>query len=255
MRIADFYDYNLHVAYYCKRSWAMTFKYQDLKQGFSFISAEQYINDIDSRASLAKINHLYETELQVDGPRKRAYLKLEWERATQKLTVSQNQNYFQTAASNQADGGKTRQFAVMDTSILALPLMQNLLKHNLNIIAGYEPLNAHDSLTLGLHFIQYLADKNCASYSSPVGLHMDDEPLVFVHLVELSNNALGGDNLIASLGNQEITSVIRLEQPMDTILLNRNCYHAVTPLGSRVGKAIRNIILFTIEPAHTQVAA
>ncbi|STX92269.1 hypothetical protein [Legionella londiniensis] len=42
---------------------------------------------------------------------------------------------------------------------------------------------------------------------------------------------------------------------MDTIVLNNNCYHAVTPLGSRGYLATRDIILFTVEPEVTQVMA
>ncbi|MCR9192231.1 MAG: 2OG-Fe dioxygenase family protein [Gammaproteobacteria bacterium] len=220
--------------------------------GYLMIDTDHYL-DPSASDSLKAVNHLYETALRSDGPRNRAYLKLEWSRENSQIVVAENQNYFQTAANNSADGGKIRQFAQMDVDIIKLPILKNILQKNLNIIEQYEPLAQYDRMTLGLHFIQYVAQEGEASYSSPVGLHLDDEPLVFVHLLELSEDALGGDNLIAEFSDQEIKKVIRLEKPMDTLLVNRNCYHAVTPLGSRKGVAKRNIILFTIEPEDTQI--
>lgn len=224
-----------------------------VERGFAFIDADNYFSSEDNQSCLSKLNHLYDTVLEPDGPRNRAYLKLSWDRQTQQISISKNQCYFQTAQSNKDDGGKQRQFAIMDPSILDLPLLQTIISKNLNVINNYNPLLESEKLTFGLHFIQYIVEEGKASYSSPVGLHIDDEPLVFVHLIDLSPHALGGDNLIAKLDTQEITHVIRLECPMDTILLNNNCYHAVTPLGSRGGLAVRNIILFTVEPHYTQV--
>jgi len=223
-----------------------------MNKGFTFIDANAYLEEGEN--SLKQLNERYESDLQVDGPRRRAYLKLEWNRTTNAIKVSQNQCYFQSAASNKDDGGKLRQFAVMDPAVLELPILKNLIDKNIKIIIDYGPLLIHHDLVFGLHFIQYIVDKDKASYSSPVGLHIDDEPLVFVHLLDLSTHALGGDNLIARLDNQEITNVIRLESPMETILLNNNCYHAVTPLGSKEGLARRNILLFTVEPGSTQVS-
>ena len=225
-----------------------------VERGFAFIHANNYLSCDDEQDCLSKLNYLYDTELEPDGPRNRAYLKLAWDRQTQQISISKNQSYFQTAQSNKDDGGKQRQFAIMNPSILDLPLMQTVITTNLNVINDYKPLFESNNLTFGLHFIQYSVEEGGASYSSPVGLHIDDEPLVFVHLINLSTHAWGGDNLIARLDTQEITHVIRLECPMDTILLNNNCYHAVTPLGSRHGLAVRNIILFTVEPHHTQIS-
>lgn len=220
--------------------------------GYLMIKADHYL-DQSTTDSLQALNYLYETGLQPDGPRNRAYLKLEWFRKNNEVIVAKNQNYFQSAVNNNADGGKIRQFAKMNADIIELPVLKNILSRNLSIVEQYEPLAQYNHLVLGLHFIQYIAKTGEASYSSPVGLHLDDEPLVFVHLLELTEDALGGDNLIAQLSDQEITNVIRLESPMETLLVNRNCYHAVTPLGSRNGTAKRNIILFTIEPENTQV--
>lgn len=231
----------------------MQLQKQFIEKGFTFIQAENYLQSKETANSLSVLNHLFDTQLAPDGPRNRAYLKLEWVRETQKISIAQNQCYFQSAERNKDDGGKSRQFLVMNSSVLDLPVVQNLMEKNLQIVSEYKPLSEQCSLTIGLHFIQYSVDKGKASYSSPVGLHIDDEPLVFVHLIDLSPHALGGDNLIATIHNQEITNVIRLERPMDTILLNNNCYHAVTPLGSKDGTAKRNIILFTVEPLSTQL--
>ena len=82
-------------------------------------------------------------------------------------------------------------------------------------------------------------------FSSPLWLHRDDEPLVFVHLFNVSDNALGGDNLIAT-DFKTITHLIRLGNPLETLLLTKKPYHAVTPLGSADKNcAFRDILLVT----------
>ena len=141
----------------------------------------------------------------------------------------------------------------MDERILALSIMKNIINTNMKIIRNFPLLKCHQELVLGLHFIQYKVDQYGASYSSPDSLHIDDEPLVFVHLLNLTSNAWGGDNLIADLKTRQITNVVRLEKPLETIILTRDYYHAVTALGAREGEARRDILLFTVEPGATQV--
>lgn len=149
--------------------------------------------------------------------------------------------------------GENWQFAVMDKKVIDLSIMQNVINTNLKIIQDFAPLKNHQELVLGLHFIQYKIEKFGASYSSPDFLHIDDEPLVFVHLLNLTENAWGGDNLIADLKTKEVTNVVRLEKPFETMILTQDYYHAVTALGAREGEAKREILLFTVEPDATQV--
>lgn len=221
----------------------------------NLIHASEYIKSDQDLVSLQTMMQMFEDNIKPDGVRNRAYLKLHWHRQTNAVTLAKNQAYFQSAGSNVVDGGKVRQFAVMDNKILSLPIMQNVIEKNLKIISEFKPLLQHETLVLGLHFIQYKVEPYGASYSSPDTLHVDDEPLVFVHLLNLTPNAWGGDNLIADLDSKEITNVVRLEKPFDTIVLTQDYYHAVTPLGSRVGEAKRDILLFTVEPGSTQIEA
>lgn len=220
----------------------------------NIIEPTVYLKNPADEQSLTTLLDVFEENIRPDGVRKRAYLKLSWDRKTDSVSVAENQAYFQSAQSNVVDGGKIRQFAVMDKKIMDLQIMKNLLQANLKIIKAFAPLQQFTSLTLGLHFIRYEVTQYNASYSSPDSLHIDDEPLVFVHLLELSSNAWGGDNIIADLESKEIKNVFRLEKPMETIILTRDYYHAVTALGSREGTAQRDILLFTVEPDATQVA-
>lgn len=223
-----------------------------IQAGFRVIQPQYYI-DNKNISSLHDLKKLYDLELKEDenGFRKRAYLKIQWVKKTQTLKIPRNQIYYQTAHANKADGGKIRLFKTMDKKILDIPIVNAIVMKNLDLIKDYPPLQHENSLTIGLHFIRYEASENTASYSSPDWLHKDDEPLVFVHLVNLSKTALGGDNLIADTA-QKIKHVIRLENEIETLVLNKNVYHAVTPLGSKQGIALRDVILFTVEPDDTQ---
>lgn len=219
----------------------------------NLIDSKTYIRSAEDLASLPHLMTLFEENIKPDGVRNRAYLKLIWERQTDEVKLAKNQSYFQSAMSNVADGGKVRQFAIMDKKILSLSIMRNVIETNLTMIRDFSPLKHHPQLVLGLHFIQYKVKQYSASYSSPDSLHRDDEPLVFVHLLNLTSNAWGGDNLIADLETKEITHVVRLEKPFETLVLTRDYYHAVTALGAREGEARRDILLFTVEPSETQI--
>ena len=221
----------------------------------NLIDANKYIKSAEDFESLDTLMGMFEANIKPDGVRNRAYLKLIWNRPLDQVTLAINQAYFQSAHSNAVDGGKVRNFAVMDKRILDLSIMKNVITSNLKIIKDFAPLKKHQELVLGLHFIQYKVNKYGASYSSPDTLHIDDEPLVFVHLLNLTPNAWGGDNLIADLKTKEITNVVRLEKPFETIVLTRDYYHAVTALGAREGEARRDILLFTVEPGETQVGS
>lgn len=219
----------------------------------NIIHSSEYIKSTKDLDSLKKLMIMFNENIKPDGVRNRAYLKLQWSRENNSLLVAKNQNYFQSPNSNTLDGGKIRQFAVMDKRILDFSVMHNVFQTNLKIIKNFAGLKDHHHLVIGLHFIQYKATQYSASYSSPDCLHRDDEPLVFVHLLNLTANAWGGDNLIADLATKTITHVARLEKPFETLLLTRDYYHAVTPLGAREGEARRDILLFTVEPFDTQM--
>ncbi len=226
-----------------------------INRGFCRISPDYYVEP-NNYGSIHDLKKLFEKALadDVDNVRKRAYLKLLWHRDSEEIEVPADQIYYQTTASNMIDGGKFRQFKVMDSKILDIPIVKNIVAKNLDIIRNYPSIDA-DIVMIGLHFIRYQVQESQASYSSPPWLHRDDEPLVFIHLVNLSDTALGGDNLIADAETQEIMHVVRLEKDIDTLLLNQQVYHAVTPLGSRYGEAVRDVVLFTVEPSYTQYAS
>lgn len=226
---------------------------QFISTGYRYISPSHYLKttNLDSLNELKKI---FDLELDDDGSafRKRAYMKLLWDRQAQEISLARNQNYFQTMTSNKKDGGKIRKFKILDPQILEINILHTLIEQNIKMINDYELLHKENILTIGMHFIRYQTTEGQASYSSPDWLHKDDEPLVFVHLVNLSKSALGGDNLIADEKNRNVTNVLRLENALDTLVVNKHVYHAVTPLGSREGIALRDVILFTIEPTYTQ---
>lgn len=222
------------------------------QKGYGFISPEVYLKEVNV-ASLHDLKKIFDENLQEDGIpfRKRAYVKFKLNTKNMTLQLHSNQNYYQTAMSNQKDGGRIRKFKSLDTSLLNIPIIQNILQQNSQIISTLPNFSQQDSLNIGFHFIRYKANEELASYSSPAWLHKDDESLVFIHLINLSKTAVGGDNIIAD-NTKHITQVIRLEDELETLVLNQNVFHAVTPLGSKKGTAVRDIILFTIEPEHTQ---
>ncbi len=220
--------------------------------GFLLWTKAQY--DLTQGDELAsELKKYYWQSLELDkskGSRYRAYLKLQWQRDTDTVSIAADQRYFQSKAANNMDGGSCRHFKAIDSSMMNDPVFSKMLAHNTQFIRDYAPLADQSSLIFGIHFVRYFAEPGSISYSSPVWLHVDDEPLVFVHLIDLSENAIGGDNIVANKEG-ELLSSVRLQNFFDTVALNRNVKHAVTPLGANGHEAYRDIILFTVEPDTT----
>lgn len=221
------------------------------QQGYLIKNREEYEIDLDAiEVKQLKDQFNYLEKDKSPGSRYRAYLKLIWNKESDLLSVAEDQTYYQTYLSNKQDGGKIREFQMLNPNILKNKIFKKITEDNLKFIGDCSEYLYLDKLIVGVHFIRYQVEKDEVAFSSPQWLHIDDEPLVFIHLINLSNNMIGGDNVIASR-TSEIKGVIRLTHFMDTLLLNQMVRHAVTPMGSTEGVAMRDIILFTVEPTIT----
>ena len=70
---------------------------------------------------------------------------------------------------------------------------------------------------------------------------------MFIHLLNLSANAIGGDSVIAQ-DAKSFERVIRLQDPLDTLCVIKTKFHAVTPVGLNSGLfGYRDIVLITFE--------
>ncbi|MFU2319230.1 3(1)-hydroxy-L-isoleucine 4-dioxygenase HilB [Rahnella sp. PCH160] len=171
------------------------------------------------------------------------------------LSFGQFTAYKQTKKYNPDTGGIIRQYPLLPKNITANRLMQAILQDDIALVEAYERIGPLDELTIGIHLFRYEAQCGSPAYSSPVWLHKDDEDVVFVHLIHASANMLGGDNLIAP-NPKNIERVLRLETLFDTLVVNHDKYHAVTPVGCRKpGKtAVRDIILVTFQRNEGEAA-
>ncbi|MDE9481566.1 2OG-Fe dioxygenase family protein [Xenorhabdus bovienii] len=154
--------------------------------------------------------------------------------------------YKQTKKYNPDTGDIVRNYPLLPNSITENAILQSLLKDDIIFVEKYGKIGNLEDLTLGIHLFRYQAKFDSPAYSSPVWLHKDDEDVVFVHLINASFNMLGGDSIIAS-NPKKIEKVLRLEKPFDTLVVNHDKYHAVTPVGCSINGeiAIRDIILVT----------
>lgn len=163
--------------------------------------------------------------------------------------------YKQTKKYNPDTGGIIRQYPLLPENITANRLMQAILQDDIAFVEAYERIGPLAELTVGIHLFRYEAQCDAPAYSSPVWLHKDDEDVVFVHLINASANMLGGDNLIAP-NPKNIERVLRLENLFDTLVVNHDKYHAVTPVGCREPgeTAVRDIILVTFQRTEGEAA-
>ncbi|WP_112288290.1 3(1)-hydroxy-L-isoleucine 4-dioxygenase HilB [Rahnella sp. AN3-3W3] len=163
--------------------------------------------------------------------------------------------YKQTKKYNPDTGGIVRHYPLLPENITANRLMQAILQDDIAFVEAYERIGPLEELSVGIHLFRYEAQCDAPAYSSPVWLHKDDEDVVFVHLIHASDNMLGGDNLIAP-NPKNIERVLRLEALFDTLVVNHDKYHAVTPIGCRQPgeTALRDIILVTFQRTMKEAA-
>ncbi|MFK0311804.1 2OG-Fe dioxygenase family protein [Pseudomonas sp. NPDC090233] len=221
----------------------------NIVDGYRFIASDYYMQSI-SEADLSDFRAFYHSQVSEDpyapAVRDRGMIKIVFNPFTCDLQLATNQSYFQSYGANDSDGGKVRVFPAICPSLVSNKTFVHILNQDAELMRIYCERQGRTSLNLSVHFIRYKAEQGGASYSSPVWLHLDDEPLVFIHLVELTANALGADNVISGMDNKP-TNVLRLVAPFDTLVVDTMKKHAVTPLGSSGGTAYRDVMLINLE--------
>lgn len=137
--------------------------------------------------------------------------------------------YQQTKKYNPITGGVIRDYESISEKILELDLFNQIIKKDIEIIKNIKEMSPISELMIGIHLFRYKAGI-IPAYSSPSWLHKDDEDIVFLHLIDVSSDLIGGDNIIAK-NPKKIDYVFKLKKIFDTLVVNHNCYHAVTPMG------------------------
>uniref|UniRef100_A0A914PD96 Prolyl 4-hydroxylase alpha subunit Fe(2+) 2OG dioxygenase domain-containing protein n=1 Tax=Panagrolaimus davidi TaxID=227884 RepID=A0A914PD96_9BILA len=222
--------------------------------GFAYIKADFYGIEQNCK-NLKELKNTYETLSKDPSPgnRYRAYTCYEWIPNERNLKKQNSTQYFQSKEYNYIDGGNIRIFDPISSTFLENHILKDVIEKDIELAKKTGIINFDETFELGLHQIRYRAHGIEPAYSSPLWLHRDDEPLVFVHLFNLSENAIGGNNLIATTP-KTITHIIQLKEPLETILLTKKYYHAVTPLGSANGDpAYRDILLVTFKKMKNDI--
>lgn len=216
--------------------------------GYKFVAGEHYMEEFNKEDYLQFLEY-FETQIRQDpySPvRDRGMLKIVYDRSKQKISKNDSQKYFQSYSANDTDGGKVRVFPSISDDLIENKVFNGIFNKNLIYVNNYCDLINKEKINISVHFIRYRAEKGGASYSSPVWLHVDDEPLVFIHLIQLTDNSIGADSVISGMDNKP-TNVFRLVHPFDTLIVDPTKKHAVTPLGSMHGIAYRDVMLINVE--------
>ncbi|MFI5635612.1 2OG-Fe dioxygenase family protein [Streptomyces sp. NPDC051664] len=185
------------------------------------------------------------------GNRYRRYAQLRVEKGSTDFEYGLFEPYLQTKSYNADTGGIVRSYPLISEELQKNDLLAQILRSDITCVQAYDRIEAEPSeLMVGLHLFRYLAYPGNPAYSSPNWLHKDDENVVFVHLVGLSGNAIGGDSVIAP-DAKHFENVLRLTDVFDTVVVNHDKLHAVTPVGASGTNTIvpsrRDILLVTFQ--------
>lgn len=179
------------------------------------------------------------------GNRRRAYARYAFSGGC--LRASDVREYFQSPEYNYADGGRVRKFAEIEEGVRTGGVMGGVVMRDLEVVRDSGLVSFDKPIRIGVHQIRYQPAGGVPAFSSPPWLHRDDETIVFVHLVNLSSNTIGGDNVIAS-SERVFETVLRLNTPLDTLCVTRKKLHAVTPIAApNGGVGYRDVLLVTFE--------
>ncbi|MGL6237012.1 MAG: 2OG-Fe dioxygenase family protein [Segniliparus sp.] len=164
--------------------------------------------------------------------------------------------YLQTAKYNPDTGGVVREYPLIEPALRENSVLRALVSADVGFVREYREIGDPSETMIGVHLFRYEAYPGDPAYSSPNWLHRDDEDVVFVHLVDRSRDAVGGDSVIAANAKQ-IELVHPLADVFDTLVTNHKKLHAVTPVGSAsasvLSPAVRDIILVTFQRrAHAE---
>ncbi|AKJ06233.1 2-oxoglutarate-Fe(II)-dependent dioxygenase family protein [Archangium gephyra] len=225
----------------------------NIVDGYKFVPGSHYMEGLTEKDH-ARFLSYFESQIQPDpysSVRDRGMIKIVYNRSTHQFSKNSNQTYFQSYSANDTDGGKVRVFPRIGDELLSSNVFQSILYKNQHYLDEYCDRTETANLNISVHFIRYKAPRGGASYSSPIWLHLDDEPLVFIHLIQLTRNAIGADSVISGMDNKP-TNVLRLARPFDTLIVDKTKKHAVTPLGSTDGIAYRDVMLINLEAKEQQ---
>ncbi|MGP4691992.1 2OG-Fe dioxygenase family protein [Agrobacterium cavarae] len=182
----------------------------------------------------------------------RSYFKATLDVDSGRLTRAEDQTYSQTYKANPIDGGKVRVFDTIDDEVLAMTAFQRLVMSNLALMtASY--IFKKRLVTIGVHMVRYYTEMGKPTFSSPIWLHKDDEPLVVLNVINESRGLVGGDTVLA----RDLKSVERVVhlKPYEGAVLTKKLAHMVTPMEAPAEATIgfRDILLTTLEEADDVV--
>lgn len=234
-------------------------------KGYSVIPSGFYLGNVlrDRKTHELRSEYLQlESEfgnLELDpyakGNRYRKYAQLRVNDSSNSFQYGIFEPYLQTKKYNPDTGGIVREYSLISDELQQNQMLSQVLQSDIQFIRYYGGIDSDPSqLMVGLHLFRYLAYADEPAYSSPNWLHKDDENVVFVHLVSKSGNIVGGDNVIAP-DAKTFEAVLSLNDTFDTLVVNHDKLHAVTPIGTKNTNAVvpgrRDILLVTFQTRNT----
>lgn len=227
-----------------------------VENGFFHVPASFYVDEADEQ-DMRKLQGSY-NELLPDANtilRTRAHSKYVFENG--RVLPVENAFYLQNKKDNDDLGGVVRVIPSMDDDILALELVQKIIWLDMELAMRMGILPFPNPVDIGLHQIRYQPTKDAIAYSSPPGLHKDTEEVVFIHIVHVSRNLCGGENVICRTAAPKVEegcppflAHINLTEPAEALCVTRKHFHQVFPMSVTAGQgysAYRDVLLVTFQ--------
>lgn len=218
------------------------------KNGYCIYELRSHIDCTDKQSKFIlkdAFNHLT-LDLYSTGNRYRNYIQVSFS-ANNEILFGKFEDYLQTKQFNPITGGVIRNYPDIDISVLTNKIFLEILNSDIELVNNIKRLPPPSDMLIGIHLFRYRATLKTPSFSSPSWLHKDDEDIVFVHLIDKSESMLGGENIVAT----DAQSIERVNQFLDTFVVNHHKFHAVTPISPTQSHqdtyVYRDVILVTFQ--------
>lgn len=226
-----------------------------VEDGFIHIPASTYVDESDDRKVQEFQSSYFGLPLDENGggrSRTRKPLNL----SDGKLYPIDDGGYVQGPEYNPDLGGVVRNIALMNEKVFSLEVLQKVIWTDIAIAIAMNILIFSEKIKIGLHQVRYNPTKGNPAFASPPGYHKDSEPIVFVHIVNISANLIGGENAICDSvipknkedGSPPFLAHINLTEPFEALCVTKKHFHTVFPMSVGNGiSAYRDILLVTFE--------
>lgn len=218
--------------------------FTELRQtGFAKLSSEDVTSGLSApaRQELSSVvgtfEELVEDQHMADGGtyRYRRFSRFRVDRmgTSFQFTPIHGNSIYQERKDNPLNGGVTRSFEPLSSSLSEGQFLRSLLKFDTELVAEYEPDFFTQPTVIGVHQVRIVAAEGQPGKPTPEGVHRDAERYTFQHF--WSRDGIDGGAFLAYDAQKKERFRWLQQNRLDSVIFLGTSWHSATPIACRAG--------------------